>query len=251
MATTKRPAADISRRRLALTAALALLTMALLAPFARFGVLQSLVVPGDAAATAANITASEGLFRAGIAAFLVVIMLDVVVAWALYVLLRPVSQSVALLEAWLRVAFAAVFASALVNLLDAAQLVGAGGLSAIQATQVMSSIESFGGGWVGIALAIFGLHLFGLGFLLFRSADFPRFLGVLVIVAGGGYLVDAFGTILVRDYSFSVSMFTFVGEALLIVWLFARAVTGFRPEPESAGEETNVPQLAQPTPVAS
>ena len=251
MMSTTQPTADISRRRLALTAALALLTMALLAPFARFGVLQSLVVPGDAATTVANIQASEGLFRAGIAAFLVVIMLDVVVAWALYVLLRPVSQSVALLEAWLRVAFATVFASALVNLLDAAQLVGGGGSSAIQATEVMSSIESFGGGWVAIALGIFGLHLFGLGFLLFRSPDFPRFLGVLVVVAGGGYLVDAFGTILVRDYSLSVSMFTFVGEALLIIWLFARALTGFRPEAETAGEEIPVAPLAQRTPVAS
>ncbi|PZR63241.1 MAG: hypothetical protein DLM71_04835 [Chloroflexi bacterium] len=50
---------------------------------------------------------------------------------------------------------------------------------------------SFDNGWTGIALAIFGLHLFGLGALVFRSADFPRFLGVLGVIAGGGYLADS------------------------------------------------------------
>ena len=231
--TTKRPTADISQRKVALTAAISLLVLALLAPFALFGVLQTLVVPTDAAATVENIIASEGLFRAGIAAFLIVIMLDVVVAWALYVLLRPVNRTLALLTAWLRLAFAAVFASALVNLLDVAQLLGGADGAALQPAQlqaqVMSSIASFDNGWIVIAHAIFGLHLLGLGYLLFRSAQFPRFLGVLVIVAGGGYLVDSFTRILVPDFVFTFSVFTFVGEALLIVWLFYRAIKGFKP----------------------
>ena len=97
--------------------------MALLAPFAQFGVLQTLIVPADAAATTNNIAASAGLFRAAIAAFLLVAILDVVVAWALYVLLRPVNEGLALLVGWLRVVYAAVFAYALVNLFDVAQLV--------------------------------------------------------------------------------------------------------------------------------
>src|SRR5215216_6236733 len=118
MKSTTRPTADTAQRRVALTAGLGLLVIALLAPFAKFGVLQALVVPADAAATVANITASAGLFRSGIAAFLVAIMLDVLVAWALYVLLRPVDRILALLVGWLRLAFAAVFAMALVNLLD-------------------------------------------------------------------------------------------------------------------------------------
>lgn len=164
--------------------------MALLAPFAVFRVLETLVVSGDATATFNNIVASEGLFRGGIAAFLVVIMLDVLVAWALYVLLRPVNRTIALLTAWLRLAFAAVFASALVNLLDAAQLVAGAEQATLQpeqlSAQVMSSIASFDNGWTAIALPIFGLHLFGLGYLLFKSADFPKFLGVLVSLLAVG-----------------------------------------------------------------
>jgi len=251
--TTKRPTADISQRKVALTAAISLLVLALLAPFALFGVLQTLVVPTDAAATVENIIASEGLFRAGIAAFLIVIMLDVVVAWALYVLLRPVNRTLALLTAWLRLAFAAVFASALVNLLDVAQLLGGADGAALQPAQlqaqVMSSIASFDNGWIVIAHAIFGLHLLGLGYLLFRSAQFPRFLGALVIVAGGGYLVDSFTRILVPDFVFTFSVFTFVGEALLIVWLFYRAIKGFAPESESPDGQVTDPGLVQPAPV--
>ena len=253
---TRRPTVDISPRKVALIAGLGLLGMALLAPFALFGVLQNLVVPTDATATVNNIIASEGLFRIAIAAFLIVIMLDIVVAWALYVLLRPVNAALALLVGWLRLAYAAVYGYALVNLLDVAQLVGGAKQSALQGTQlqaqVMSSIASFDNGWIGIASAIFGLHLFGLGYLLFQSAHFPRFLGVLVVIAGGGYLTDSFGTILVPDYALTIGAFTFVGEALLIVWLFLRAIKGFPSESgpsesESPGAQVTEQRLPQPT----
>jgi hypothetical protein len=250
-----RPTTDISQRRIALVAGVGLLVIALLSPFVLFGVLRALVVPGDATATFNNIIASEGLFRSGIAAFLIVIMLDVVVAWGLYVLLEPLNRTIALLTAWLRVAYAVVFASALVSLLDAAELVAGAGQSALQPeqlhAQVMSSIASFEGGWVAISLAIFGLHLAGLGYLLFRSANFPRFLGVLVVVAGGGYLFDSFGTILVADYALSIGAFTFVGEALLIFWLLWRAAKGFRTESESSHGSVMEPWLAHPSAVPS
>ncbi len=69
---TTGPPADVSPRRVALIAGLGLLVMAVLAPFAHFGVLETLVVRMDATATVENIVASEGLFRFAIAAFLVV-----------------------------------------------------------------------------------------------------------------------------------------------------------------------------------
>jgi len=223
--------ADHSKRTFALVAGFGLLAMALLAPFAQFGVLQTLIVPADAAATTSNILGSAGLFRAAIAAFLIIATLDIVVAWGLYILLRPTNASLALLVAWLRVAYAAVFAYALVNLLDVAQLLqntSATALSPVQVqAQVASSIASFNNGW-DLALAIFGLHLVGLGALLFKAVDFPKVLGALVAVAGVGYLADSFGTILVPDYTLTISVFTFIGEALLIVWLFKLAIKGSR-----------------------
>jgi len=223
--------------------------MAVIAPFAVFGVLGTLVVSGDATETFNNIEASQGLFRSGIAGFLVVIILDILVAWALYVLLAPVNRSLAILTAWLRVAFAAVFAGALIRLLDAAQLVAGATQSTLPPEQlseeVMSAVASFEDGWTGIALAIFGVHLLGLGYLLFRSVDFPGFLGVLVVIAGVGYLFDSFGTILVPDYALTVSTGTFVGEALLIFWLFWRAIKGFPSESANPGAQVEVARLAQ------
>ena len=248
---TRLQAADSSQRRVALVAGLGLLVMAVLAPIAHFGVLQSLIVPTDAAVTVDNIVSSEGSFRFAIAAFLVVTFLDIVIAWALYVLLRPVNETVALLVGWLRVVAPAVFAVALANLLDVAQLLGGGERSTLPQeqvqAQVMASIASFENGW-GISLAIFGLHLMGLGLLLFRSVNFPRFLGVLVVVAGVGYLADSFARILVPDFGFTFSLVTFVGEVLLILGLLWRAARGLAPEGERSRGGTE-PRVGQPTTV--
>ena len=248
--TMDRPTADISPRGVALIAGIGLLFMAILAPFAHFGVLEALVVRTDPSATVSNLTDSEGLFRVAIAAFLVVTMFDFVVAWALYVLLRPVNRGAALLVGWLRLAAAAAFLPALANLFDVAQLLSGPAGATLQAgqleAQVMSSIASFGNGW-DIMLAIFGLHLLGLGYLLFRSADFPRFLGVLVAIAGVGYLADTFARILVPNFDFTFSLITFVGEPLLILWLFWRASRGFRSESESSAG----PMVAEPAPAGS
>src|SRR6266566_2615340 len=60
---------DVSLRQAALIAGLALLLMTFLTPFANFGVLHTLIVPGDAHTTAQNIAAGQGLFRIAIAFF--------------------------------------------------------------------------------------------------------------------------------------------------------------------------------------
>jgi Domain of unknown function (DUF4386) len=79
-------------------------------------------VQGDAATTANNIMANGLLFRSGIACFMVLVILDVVVAWALYILLKPVNKSLAMLAAWFRLVFAAILGVALHDLLSVLQL---------------------------------------------------------------------------------------------------------------------------------
>jgi hypothetical protein len=219
---------------MALIAGVGLLLMAVMAPLAHFGVLENLVVPGDAATTVGNIAADEGLFRLAIAALLVVTFLDIIVAWALYLLFKPVNESLAMLVGWLRLAAPAVFAMALANLVVVANLVATAATDTLQSEQfgmqVMASIASFDSGWKDMSLAIFGLHLLVLGYLLIKSVDFPGFLGILVVVAGTGYLADSFTRILLPDLDFVFSLFTFVGEALLIFWLLSRAIKGFPSE---------------------
>ncbi|MCF7825406.1 MAG: DUF4386 domain-containing protein [Candidatus Marinimicrobia bacterium] len=225
----------LSLRTYALVAGLGLLLMAILAPIANFGVMEALVVPGDAATTTNNIAASSGLFRTGILLFLVVVVLDVIVAWALYGLLHPVNQSLSLLAAWFRVVYATILAVALGNYLNVLQLVsrdylqifGSGQLQA----QVQLSLNAFTDLW-NLGLAIFGLHLLLVGYLAFRSGFIPIFLGVLVFIAGLGYTIDGMGGIISQDYSLSLAMFTFVGEVLLIFWCLWKGFKGFELDTE-------------------
>lgn len=228
--TANGPSVDHSKRTMAYAAAFGLLAMAVLAPIAQFGVLATLIVPTDATATANRIAGSLGAFGGAIAAFFAVAILDVLVAYALYVLLRSVNRSFALAVTGLRLVYAAVFAVALLNLWKVVQLLGSSVTSppsAAVTSQVTSSIASFNNVW-DIGLAIFGLHLVGLGGLLIRAPSFGRVIGGLVVVAGLGYLVDSFGRLFVADYSMTLSMFTFIGEALLIIWLFRLAIRASR-----------------------
>jgi hypothetical protein len=201
--------------------------MAVLA-FASVSALGNLVVSSDAAKTARNIVEHELLFRTIICGFLTVAVLDVVVAWALYAFLRPAGKSIALLAAWFRVAYAAVFAAALGNLFFAARLLsdvdslgtfGAGRLDA----QALMSVNAFNDEWHA-ALAIFGLHLLVLGYLAFRSGYVPRVVGILVMIASLGYLIDSLGGILWTNYNANVAQFTFFGEVLLMGWLLWKGV---------------------------
>jgi hypothetical protein len=227
---------DLSLRTSAIVAGLGLLIMAILAPIANFGVLQKLIVPGDVTNTANNIIASAGQFRIGISLFLIVAILDVVVAWALYFLLKPVNKGLSLLAAWFRIVYAAIFVSALNNLMIVLQLLkGSDYLKAFETNQlhalVTLSLNAFTDGW-DVGLAIFGLSLLIVGYLVFKSGYLPKFLGILVVIAGLGYLIDSFGKLLSPNYNATIAMFTFIGEVLLIFWLLWRGIKGFGIESE-------------------
>jgi hypothetical protein len=200
--------------------------MAVIAPFAEFYVRRRLVVPGDATATATNLMANDLLMRFGIVAFLVVIILDVLVAWALYVVFKRVDNSVSALMALSRLVFATIFAVAVVNLVSAVDLVGdAGYLAAFDAgqrnAQMMVSLDAFSSAW-SVSLAFFGIHLSLAGYLALRSGYMPKALGIVLVIAGLGYAFDTFADLLVPDYEPTAAMFTFVGEVALFLWLLIR-----------------------------
>jgi len=226
---------DISLHSAAIVAGLGLLAMAILAGFANFSVFQSLVVSGDTKTTAENIMGSSGSFRMGILFFVVVAVLDVVVALALYVLLKPVNKILSSLAAWFRIVYATIFAVALTNLFTALQLfTGADYLKAFEVNQLyaqgMLSLSAFQSGW-NIGLAIFGLHLLILGYLVFKSGYTSKWWGILLsillVVAGLGYLADSIGKFLLPNYNASIAQFTFIGEVLLIFWLLWKGIKGF------------------------
>jgi Domain of unknown function (DUF4386) len=205
---------DIPQSQAAIVVGLGLLIMAIAAFFANFFVLETLVVPEDAAKTVSNIMENQMLFRFSIAGFVVVLLCDVLVAWALYVFLKPVNQSLSMLAAIFRLVYTAIFAAALFNLANAFQLVsGAEQLSVFTAeqlqAQVMMSLESFQYGWL-IALVFFGFHLLVLGYVVMKSVYVPKVLGVLLLVAGFAYIVDSFAHFLLPNYADYKTLFLLI-----------------------------------------
>ncbi len=203
--------------------------------FANFFVLQGLVEPDNAAATMHNIETGQALFRTGILSFIFMVVCDVLLAWTLYQLLRPVNKDLSLLSAWLRLVNGTIFGIALFNLFKVLQMVNGAHyrtlLTADQLhAQVMLSLGSFNDTWL-IGLIFFGLHLFVLGYLILRSGYVPKLLGILLIIAGAGYLVDSFAHFLLPDYAAYETVFALVvvvpgviGELAFTLWLLARAL---------------------------
>ncbi|HET7143277.1 MAG TPA: DUF4386 domain-containing protein [Anaerolineales bacterium] len=211
---------DISPRTAAIVAGVGLLLMAILSPIAYLNTFQSLVKFDDAALTAQNILNSMGAFRTCIILLFTVAILDIVVAWALYILLIPADKNLSALAAWLRVIYAGIFIFAVSKLYVALQVITADG------TQTMSFLKAFQSIW-DMALILFGFHLLVLGYLAFKSGYIPKWLGVFLVLASVGYIIDGFGKTLSRDYNLNIAQFTFVGEVLLIFWLLWRGVKGF------------------------
>jgi hypothetical protein len=211
-------------RRVARLAGASLLLIAALAAFGYVGVIQALVTDGDAARTAADISGSRELFGLGVGALYVTAALDVVAAWALLRFFEPVDSSLARLSAYLRIAYAAGFLVAISQLAGVPAVIqgGPGAFSADQVqAQALARVDTFHDIWFA-SLVLFGAHLAVLGVLILRSASAPRTIGVLLVVAGAGYVFDTGYDLLRPDATLTVSSVTFVGELLLALWLVTR-----------------------------
>lgn len=90
----------------------------------------------------------------------------------------------------------------------------------------MSYLKTFQSIW-DKALILFGFHLLLLGYLTFRSGYVPKWLAVFLVLAALGYIIDGIGKWVSPAYSLSISQFTFIGEVLLIFWLFWKGAKGF------------------------
>ena len=192
-------------------------------------------MPLDAAATAGNIARSELLFRSGIASEFIMLACDVLVAAMLYVVFESVSRSLSLLAAFLRLAHAAVVGGNLLNTYVPLLLLGDSapttGLSSGQLqTLSLVFLQAHSFGYV-IGLMFFGFQCLVLGYLAFTSRMVPRVLGILLLVAGTGYLIDGFARTLLSRYleyetAFALIVFApaFIGELSFGLWLLIKGV---------------------------
>ena len=200
-----------SIRKASTTAGAALLAMSVLSAFGYLLAVKGLLVPGNAARTARNITAHESLFRLGIVSLYLVAALDVVAAWALYRVFKPVSAGLSRFAAALRIAYAAVFMVAISQLFGALRT----------HTRALQQINTFTDIW-DAGLVLFSLSLFVLAHLADRSGYVPKLLGALLAIAGFGYIFDTVVRALVEGSSSNVSAITGMGEFVFALWLVIR-----------------------------
>ncbi len=193
----------------------------------------TLVVPGDAAATAQNIAQSEALFRWGMAGEASIFLIEICLAAVLYALLRPVSRTLSLGASLARVSEGVVMAAGnlLTSILTLVVLGGAGYLSAFDTDQLHALALYFQDANEYIVLIwglFFGLSLLLTGVLVHRSGFLPRIPGVLLLLAGIGYLAQSFGVLLAPGLAGTLETVVIVlavpGELVFALWLIVKGV---------------------------
>jgi hypothetical protein len=192
----------------------------------------SLVVSGNAAATANNITASRSLWRIGIAGDLLMHMCDVGLMLIFYVLLRPVNRNLAILAVLFNLVQTAVLVANKLNLLIPLFLLGdAEYLKAFTAEQRQAlayvSLRTHDYGF-GFGLIFFGVTCIVVGYLIVRSGYLPRVLGILMQIAGACYLINSFALVLSPPLASrlfpAILLPPFVAESSLALWLLLKGV---------------------------
>ena len=220
------------------------LLLVLVAPYRLLYIPGKLFVAGDATATANNIAAHEKLFRLGIVTDMLSGTILIFLVLALYRLFKGVDQRHALLM----VIFGGLIPATidfLVVLNDAAALIFVRGpefLSVFDKPQRDAFAMLFlhlHHQQILAAEFLWGLWLFPLGFLSYRSRFVPRFIGVWLFINGLAYLAISVTGLLIPRYESLVSNLTFpalLGEIAFMLWLL---IKGARPQQaESAALET-------------
>lgn len=204
--------------------------MVILAPFSMIYVPTTLIVPDNAATTAANIMTSQGLFRLGMASDLLVVLIEVALTALLYVLIKPVNKTLALVATFARLAMTILQAINLFNLFLVLLLLnGSNYIGAFTPTQINALVMLFLNAHESVVIIwglLFSLHLLIFGYLTYQSGYLPKIIGILLIIVGLNYLISNFGTILLPQYKAlftSLAAISFI-EVAFPLWLVIKGV---------------------------
>jgi len=209
-----------------ITGAIYLLTI-LTGIFAQGFVSGSLVVDGDAAATATNILMHKSLFQLGFAVYLIEMACQIAMTALFYDLLKPAGRSLSLLAAFLGFAgcviktFSRLFFIAPLFILGGAHYLSVFSAEQLQALALLFfKVNDHG---AAIALVFFGFYALLTGYLIVRSTFLPRILGVLSILGGLGWMSFLYQPLGYRLFPY-ISALGILGAASLILWLLVFGV---------------------------
>lgn len=199
-------------RQFALTSGVAYLVIIVCGLFAEFGVRQNLF-GADLQSVQPNFMHGSALLRVGIAADLMMLIADVVVAWGLFGFFSRTNREISLLAAFFRLVQAGVIASGLIHLMQVLRAPD-GGVSSL----LLAHADSY-----RIGLVFFGACCLVIAWLALRSREVPRVIGYLLYLAGFGYLADTYLSVLWAGHSQGLSTIlllpAFAGEVAFAFWL--------------------------------
>jgi hypothetical protein len=221
-----------SPQRYARTGGALYLVIILLGAFAEGFVANRLIVSGDAATTARNIMASPQLWHLSVAGDLIVVLCAVPLLWIEYLLLRPVSKHLVLLAVLFNLVSLAVEAISKLFLLVVMPTLGSadylrafdpGQLQILANLALRSHDIAF-----NIALIFFGFTCLVNGYLIFRSGYLPKFVGMLMQLAGLSYLTACFAALFAPAFADLISpailLPPLIGESSFCLWLLVKGV---------------------------
>ncbi len=201
------------------------------------------LVTSSATTTATNILSHESLYRLGFSVYLVEMMCQIATTMLFYQLLKPVSKSVAALALVFALVgctiktIARLFYYAPLLVLGGAPYLGAFSPSQLQSLSLLLlKVNSQG---AGIALAFFGTESLLEGWLILKSTFLPRWLGVLGIIGGAGWLMFIWPPLGSRVFNV-VALFAIVGSLALILWLLIKGVNEERWLERAMGASTSI-----------
>lgn len=191
---------------------------------------RGLIVANDATQTAANILANEQMFRLAFVAILLCGVAYVAVIAILYVLMKPASPTLSAIAAFMGLAGCAIGASTGLNQIGAMMYLGdASYLAAFTEEQLQTLARlALRAGGIGntIALVFFGFYCVLLAMLVFRARFVPRWLGILLLLAGVGWLVGSVTSFLMPSLGLAGMLLPIsgLGEAFFTLWLLVMGV---------------------------
>lgn len=215
----------LSLRSAALIAGIGLLVMAFSAPFAHFYFMGQSVVPDNPAATVENFQTNGTPYLIGALLLFITYVMDVIVAWALYWYLRPGQRALAQLVAWARLVYTALAFMGLWAIISAYDLAVDGSISntvasTVLQTEVLVQIST-AKTMESIALFFFGVHLWLLSVLIWRSAHVPRWIAIVVGLAGCSYVILFVAKYFAPDLELGWVLLLALGELVFMIWLLA------------------------------
>lgn len=193
--------------------------------YANFAVLENLIDSNNSVITTVNFINNHSQFSAGLVGFGVMLFFDLVLVWSFFRLTKSINDGISYLASYYRLLHALFFGYALFKLFQIYQLTYNASNTKFLQDKVIDLLLDFDKLWT-VGLLFFGVHLIVLGYLAIKSTYIPKAIGILLILAAVGYIIDGIAKLYMPNYSdykaifeVIVIMSSVIGEFSFTAWL--------------------------------